>query len=166
MTEAPRRDRPDIPSTYGIAAGSDGLLDWPVVDAAIAAAATYWLSTTRPSGEPHITPIWGAWTGRRLYVEGGDDTRWARNLGANPAISVGVDHREMQIVVRGRAALVEPDTERFEAVAAGYAAKYPYRPEEPHPFWEVSPSSILAWDTSTIDSFATTPTRFQFEETP
>lgn len=159
----PRRDRPQIPAGYGIAQTEEGMLDWPVVEGTLAATEAYWMATVRPDGSPHLTPIWGVWTGQRLYVEGGDDTRWARNLAHRPPIAVGADHNRFQMTIRGRAATVTPDSDRFADIASGYAAKYPYRPE-PHPFWEITPHTVLAWEMSTVDAFQTTPTRFSFYE--
>lgn len=139
------------------------MLDWPRVDRALSEAATFWVSTVRQGGMPHLIPIWGAWTGHRLYIEGGDDTIWARNLDRTHVVSVGADHADLQIIARGSAARTVPEPDRFTAIADTYAAKYPYRPEL-DTFWEIRPRSVLAWEISSVESFATTPTRFHLEE--
>lgn len=159
----PRRDRPAFPTSYGIATGGEGMLDWERVDRALRTAATYWVSTTRADGTPHLIPIWGAWTGAHLYIEGGDDTVWARNLDRSPFVSVGADGDRLQIIARGPAARTLPVVDRFETIADSYAAKYPYRPEL-HAFWEIRPRTVLAWEVSSVESFAATPTRFHLEE--
>jgi len=157
----PTRDRPDIPESYGIASAEEGMLDWHTVDAALAATSHYWVSTVSKDGDPHLIPIWGGWVRNRLHIEGGDDTRWFRNLTRSPRVAVGADHQGMQIIVYGTASY--GPVAGFDDVADNYEAKYPYRPE-PKDQWVIAPSTVLAWVTATIDDFASTPTRFHFEE--
>lgn len=161
MTRPARTDRPDIPASYGIADGREGLLDWERVDGALATATVYWISAVRPSGAPHLIPIWGGWDGSALHIEGGDDTVWAKALAHQPKVAAGADQDGLQIIVHGVAG--KEDAADVDAVAANYASKYPYRPD-PHPFWVIRPRTVLAWDTSSVDDFARTPTRFHFEE--
>jgi hypothetical protein len=158
---APRRDRPEFPASYGIATGEEGMLEWERVDTTLAATPVYWVATVRPDGSPHVTPIWGGWDGAAIHIEGGGTTVWARALAFDPRVAVGCDHDGLQITVRGIAHREMPAD--FEAVADVYAAKYPYRPE-PGSLWVIRPRTILAWDTSTLEAFAHTPTRFTFEE--
>lgn len=158
---APRRDRPEFPSDYGIATGEEGMLEWGRVDEALAGTSIFWVATVRPDRSPHLTPIWGGWDGAAVHIEGGETTLWARTLAANPRVAVGSDHAGLQVTVRGTARRETPVD--FEAVAGNYASKYPYRPE-PGPMWVIRPRTIVAWDTSTFEAFATTPTRFTFEE--
>jgi hypothetical protein len=159
----PRRDRPQIPAAYGIATGDAGMLEWEVVSAALAATTIYWVTSVRNDGTPHLIPIWGGWADDHLYIEGGDDTLWARNLTRRPTTAVGADSAGMQIIVRGTVATNTPDNRTFAALADNYGSKYEYRPE-PHDFFRISPATVLAWEMSSIDSFASTPTRFSFEE--
>lgn len=155
------RDRPRFPESYGIESSPEGMLDWPPVETALREAAIYWVATAGDG--PHITPIWGAWAADRLYLEGGSTTRWARNLAADPRASVGVDVSRLQVLVEGLVVTVEPDPPLHEAIASQYASKYPYRPD-PGSMFELRPRKVLAWSVATIDAFASTPTRFRFEE--
>lgn len=154
----PLRDRPEIPVSYGIETADEGMLDWEQVSAAINNTATYWISTVRANGEPHLIPNWGGWDGTKLHIEGGDDTLWARNLARSSAIRVGADHDGVQTIIHGTA--VKGEAESFDVVAANYTSKYPYTPADPD-FWIITPKTVLAWD---ISEFAKTPTRFRFEE--
>ncbi len=45
---------------------------------------TYWLSTVRPDGRPHVMPLIGAWIDGAFYFISGDATRKARNLAGDP----------------------------------------------------------------------------------
>ena len=44
----------------------------------------YWLSTVRPDGRPHVTPLLGIWLDGALYFCTGPDERKAKNLARNP----------------------------------------------------------------------------------
>jgi hypothetical protein len=156
------RRRPGIPASYKIARGEEGMLDWSEVSAAMVAAPIYWVTTVLPDGGPHLIPIWGAWVQDAAFIEGGDETRWARNLAAGDGrVHLGADHEGMQVMVRGEAAPVTIGGAMQTVIADEYADKYPYRPEGDR-FWRITPSSVLAWKVDTIESFATTPTQFDF----
>jgi hypothetical protein len=47
-------------------------------------AAVYWISTVRPDGRPHITPLLSVWLDGALYFCTGPDDRKAKNLVRNP----------------------------------------------------------------------------------
>ena len=161
MTPIARR-RPSMPRGYGIAEDEAGMLEWNDVATLLAAAPVYWVTTVRPDGGPHLTPIWGAFTDDAAYFEGGRTTQWARNLlGGDGRCHLGVDHEATQIMVRGTAESVTVDAVTQTAIADGYEAKYPYRPTG-NEFWKVEPSAVLAWSTSDLDAFASTPTQFDF----
>jgi len=157
-----RRRRPGIPTEYGIDTDEAGMLDWDDVAAALASAEVYWVSTVHPSGGPHLIPIWGAFIGNAAYIEGGEMTRWARNITEGDGrVHIGADHAGMQLMVRGAAShtTVAPQTQT--AIADAYEAKYPYRPTGTE-FWKVTPASVLAWMTNDIEAFGSTPTQFDF----
>jgi hypothetical protein len=157
------RRRPGIPRSYGISEDEQGMLGWDAVTGALVAAPVYWVSTVRPDGLPHLIPIWGAWAEDAVFIEGGDETRWARNLTEGDGrVDVGVDSDGMQVMVRGVAAKVEVADDTQTAIADGYEAKYPYRPDKNH-FWRIAPTSVLAWRVDPMEAFASTPTQFDFE---
>jgi nitroimidazol reductase NimA-like FMN-containing flavoprotein (pyridoxamine 5'-phosphate oxidase superfamily) len=156
------RRRPAIPQDYGIAEDDTGMLEWEDVAVLLARAPVYWVSTVRGDGEPHLTPIWGAFTADTAYFEGGRTTQWARNLlGGNGRCHLGVDHEGTQVMVRGPAEMVTVDAPTQTAIADVYEAKYPYRPTGSE-FWKVAPDAVLAWSTTDLDAFASTPTQFDF----
>jgi Pyridoxamine 5'-phosphate oxidase len=57
-------------------------VSWPEVAARLAAARSYWLSTTMPSGAPDVAPVWGVVISDVLYLYSERRTRKARNLAA------------------------------------------------------------------------------------
>jgi hypothetical protein len=160
---APVSSRPTAPKAYGFSTQKKGMLSWDTVRDALAAASLYWIGTTRPDGASHIHPIWGGWVGETGYFEGGDTTRWARNLVRDPRVSFGVDSNGIHVSGRG-GVTKGPAGEQFGELGANYEAKYEYRPEADGSFWRIAPEVIIALDMSSMDSFATSPTRFTFEK--
>jgi nitroimidazol reductase NimA-like FMN-containing flavoprotein (pyridoxamine 5'-phosphate oxidase superfamily) len=94
----------------------------------VTAADTFWLSTVRPDGRPHVTPLIGVWHGDAFWFATGPDERKAHNLAANPSCVVTAGRSELapgglDVVLEGQAELVGVDAE-LEAVAAAFAEKY------------------------------------------
>jgi Pyridoxamine 5'-phosphate oxidase len=54
-------------------------------------AQIYWLSTVRPNGRPHVTPLLGVWRESGLYFCAGPSERKAKNLthSANCILTTG-----------------------------------------------------------------------------
>ena len=77
------------------------------------------LGTVRPDGRPHAAGVGAIWVDDALYFVSGPATRRARNLAANPACSVSVRLRGLDLTMEGEARRVaEPAT--LERVAAVY----------------------------------------------
>jgi nitroimidazol reductase NimA-like FMN-containing flavoprotein (pyridoxamine 5'-phosphate oxidase superfamily) len=94
----------------------------------VSAADTFWLSTVRPDGRPHVTPLIGVWHAGALWFATGPDERKAHNLAANPACVLTTGCSELadgalDVVIEGRAEQVTDDAQ-LEPVAAAFAAKY------------------------------------------
>lgn len=157
-----RAERPVAPEPYGYSTAPEGMLDWEQVSTALGTASIYWIATVRPDGSPHLHSIWGAFVESRLFVEGGETTRWARNLTADPRVSFGAQIANLHVSGRGRV-VRGPAGPAFEAVRSGYGAKYGYQPETDD-FWWIQPDSVIALDLSSLEEFARTPTKFVFEE--
>ncbi len=158
----PTRERPHAPADYGYSTEPEGMLTWSTVHEALAAATVYWIGTTRPDGSAHLHSIWGGFVSNHLYIEGGATTRWARNIAADPRLSFGVDSNGLHVSGRG-VAHRGPAGKAFAELGAAYDNKYDYRPENDE-FWTIAPSIVIALDMSSLESFATSPTRFTFEE--
>jgi hypothetical protein len=156
----PIRERPMAPAAYGYSKGRKGMMDWSDVEAALAAAPVYFLSTISPDGSSHTTPIWGAWVGHHLYFEGGTDTRWSKNLGKDHRMSFGADSKGLHISGKG-IVVSRPAAEAFNDVKANYASKYEYQPTSDD-FRVFSPTVVIALNFTSLENFAQTPTKFRF----
>jgi general stress protein 26 len=82
-------------------------------------AEVFWLSTVRPDGRPHVTPLVAVWLEGSLYFCTGHDERKAKNLARNArcVLTTGCNaFREgLDVVVEGEALVVthEPLLQRL-----------------------------------------------------
>jgi len=92
-------------------------------------AELYWLSTVRPDGRPHVTPLLGIWLDGALYFCTGSDERKAKNLEQNQRCILTTGSNKLNgldLVVEGEAATVS-DEPGLRAVAETYESKYSAR---------------------------------------
>src|ERR1044072_8227742 len=64
---------------------------------------TFFVATVRPDGRPHSAGVGAIWVDDALYFVGGPGTRRSRNLAANPACSISVRLRGIDLVLEGDA---------------------------------------------------------------
>jgi len=78
-----------------------------------APAQTYWLSTVRPDGRPHVMPVIGLWLDDAFYFISGGSTRKGKNLARNPNCVIAVSSTtrpSLDVVLEGKARrLTDPD---------------------------------------------------------
>jgi len=79
---------------------------------------TFFVATVRPDGRPHSAGVGAVWVDDALYFTSGPGTLKSRNLATNPACSVSVNLRGLDLVLEGEAHRVtEASTlERLAAV--------------------------------------------------
>ena len=99
---------------------------WAEARECLEKAEVYWLSTVRPDGRPHVTPLVAVWLDGALYFATGPGERKAKNLAHNShcVITTGRNVLEgLDLVVEGDAVVVS-DEARLRRVADAYASKY------------------------------------------
>ena len=98
-----------------------GATPWADVEAALAGAELYWITTVRADGRPHVTPLPAVWRAGRLHFCTGDQEQKCKNLERDPrcilttgtnALRGGID-----VVVEGTAVRIT-DPEELSALAA------------------------------------------------
>jgi PPOX class probable F420-dependent enzyme len=83
-----------------------------------------WLTTLRPDGSPHTTPVWFVFDGSVISVATAARNAKVRNLRGDPRVSLAVDgSAAAPLVAQGSAALVAVGEASAGTVAA-FAAKY------------------------------------------
>ncbi|HEY7430586.1 MAG TPA: pyridoxamine 5'-phosphate oxidase family protein [Streptosporangiaceae bacterium] len=100
---------------------------WPDVVARLEQAELFWVTTIRPDGRLHITPVVAVWLEGALYFSSGPEEQKSRNLAANPqcAATTGCNSWDQgfDIVLHGEAAVVR-DLALLRRIAGTFVAKY------------------------------------------
>ncbi|RKN08628.1 pyridoxamine 5'-phosphate oxidase family protein [Streptomyces radicis] len=71
--------------------------EWAEARALLAEAEVYWLSTVRPGGGPHVTPVIAVWQDGAPHVTTGPEEQKARNIAAGPREEWRFTPREGQL---------------------------------------------------------------------
>jgi nitroimidazol reductase NimA-like FMN-containing flavoprotein (pyridoxamine 5'-phosphate oxidase superfamily) len=100
---------------------------WQEGDAVVDKAEIYWLSTVRPDGRPHVTPLIAIWLDGVFYFTTGETERKAKNLvdNAQCVVTTGCNSygEGLDVVIEGEAQRVRDET-LLQRLADRYAAKY------------------------------------------
>ena len=83
---------------------------------------TCWLTTINLDGSPHVTGVGAIWVDGAFFLETGERTRKGRNLARDPRCVLSVATHEFDLVVEGRAVLVD-DAATVAAMAQRWAAE-------------------------------------------
>lgn len=100
---------------------------WARARARLVEAELYWVTTVRPDGRPHVTPLIGVWADEALWFSTGPGERKARNLAANAhcVLTTGENalREGLDVVVEGEAERVADDA-ALRRVADVHETKY------------------------------------------
>jgi hypothetical protein len=100
---------------------------WPDAVTHLKQAGLFWVSTVRPDGRPHVTPVVAVWTDGALYFTSGPSEQKSRNLTANRhcAVTTGCNtwNEGLDLVLHGDAVVVH-DLPLLRRVADAFLAKY------------------------------------------
>lgn len=90
-------------------------------------AKTYWLTTVRPDGRPHVTTIAGVWVDEAIHFVTGQSEQKARNLAAGNlqvVVTTGSNVWDgFDVVIEGEA-IPLTDVDRLSRVAETFTEKY------------------------------------------
>lgn len=110
--------------------------EWTETLRVIEAAELFWITTVRPDGRPHVTPLVAVWLDEALHFCTGPQEQKALNLRANPhvALTTGCNGWEdgIDVVVEGDAVQVT-DAGELRRLADAWTAKWDGR-------WQFEPS--------------------------
>ncbi|GAA1356113.1 pyridoxamine 5'-phosphate oxidase family protein [Streptomyces beijiangensis] len=125
MTTEQQHPRTELDARYG----DKGAVatPWPEAVARLTAAEIFWLTTGRPDGRPHVTPLIAVWLDGALHFCTGAEERKALNLAANPHCVLTTGNNTLRegydLVVEG-AAVELGDEGQLGRLADAYRAKY------------------------------------------
>jgi hypothetical protein len=104
--------------------------------------------------------VWGLWHDGGFYFSSSPDSRKARNLAANPSVTVHLESGDEVVIVEGVAGL-ESDEGLLTQLGADYSRKYSFEVTFTggRPLNVVLPRVAYAW---LEEDFPSTATRFTF----
>jgi nitroimidazol reductase NimA-like FMN-containing flavoprotein (pyridoxamine 5'-phosphate oxidase superfamily) len=138
MTEVEPHDEPmgDLDARFSDDAASP--TRWAQARARLEDAELYWLTTVRPDGRPHVTPLIAVWLDDSMVFTTGPTERKAVNLEGSPhcILTTGCNalNEGLDLVVEGDAVQVR-DTATLRRVAEAYESKYGGGLWRPPSFW-------------------------------
>jgi len=100
---------------------------WPDGRKQLEQGEIFWITTVRPDGRPHVTPLIAVWLDGALYFCTGPEERKAKNLAHNARciLTTGSNAYDsgLDVVVEGDAVQVRDDAQ-LQRIADAYVAKY------------------------------------------
>jgi hypothetical protein len=101
--------------------------EWSEARKRLEDAEIFWISTVRPDGRPHVTPLIAVYLDDALYFSTGPNERKAKNLAQNPQciLTTGCNALEdgLDLVVEGEAVRITDETSLWR-VAELHESKY------------------------------------------
>jgi nitroimidazol reductase NimA-like FMN-containing flavoprotein (pyridoxamine 5'-phosphate oxidase superfamily) len=143
-----------MPKGYGVPESDEGMVPWSWAVEQLQEARNYWFCTTRPDGRPHAIPAWAVWVDDALYFDGSPETRRARNLARNSALTVHLESGDRVVILEGEAREAgRPDRALAERLVAAFVQKYgashDYRPSpdqwDEGGLWVMRPRVGFGW---------------------
>jgi F420H(2)-dependent biliverdin reductase len=79
----------------------------PQVERRLQTEQNLWLATVRPTGSPHLVPIWFVWVVGKIYLCTAANSVKVRNLRQNPQVAIALEDGTHPIVIEGLAQPIE-----------------------------------------------------------
>jgi general stress protein 26 len=100
---------------------------WPETQRVLEDAQLFWVTTVRPDGRPHSTPLVAIWLDDALHFSTGETEQKAHNLAANPNVLLTTGDNGwkggLDVVVEGAAVRVTDDAV-LDRLAQAWRAKW------------------------------------------
>ena len=128
---------------------------WPEAVEALKRAESYLVTTVRPDGRPHQTPLIAVWLDDAMYFCTGSEEQKAKNIARNPHVLLSIGTQKwdkgFDIVVEGEARHVTDEAQLLR-LADAWLAKY-----GPDWKWEVRNHAFVGADHGTPWVFEVRP---------
>jgi Pyridoxamine 5'-phosphate oxidase len=113
---------PQAPVLYGLKPRKQ-YLPWSHARERLERSRSYWICTARPDGRPHSIPVWGMFIDDVLYFGTSRDSRKARNLEHNAAVSIHLESGDDVVIVEGAAQQIARSDKRILSKLDGASKK-------------------------------------------
>ncbi len=104
-----------------------------------------WFASTRPDGRAHLAPIWHVWHEGCAYVVTQATSVRAKNIAANPAVSLSWPDPVNPLIIEGT---VHPAPEMRDELRPLFQAKFDWDITTDTDYTlilQITPSKIMAW---------------------
>ena len=108
--------------------------------------ANIWISTVRPDGRPHLTPVWFVWHADKVYACIQGRSVKTNNLDQNPHAALALEDGSSVVICEGMIQFIEEPWPT--SVADLFRAKYNWDITTDHDYnrlLEVTPVKWLIW---------------------
>ena len=145
--KVPPPNLPKYVQGYNMPRTKDKLLSWNFVSKTMLESEYYCIASIDSKRYPHTVPVWGIWFENRVFFDGNPQTKWIRNLKANPKVSVHVPSPNQVCIIEGNAIILgDTDLTKEEWDILDQTHRIKYNKLFGSPFIYVNPLKILAWD--------------------
>ncbi|HWR13745.1 MAG TPA: pyridoxamine 5'-phosphate oxidase family protein [Terriglobales bacterium] len=134
-------------------------LPWEWAAERLERSRNYWVCTTRTDGRPHAAPVWGLWLDQAVIFSTDPNSLKARNIDAQPSITVHLESGDEAVIVEGTAERIQLNQEIDDAYHAKYKIRLSTFPS-PAAVYKITPAKVMAWREQ---DFVNSATRWKFE---
>ncbi|MEM7125198.1 MAG: pyridoxamine 5'-phosphate oxidase family protein [Chloroflexota bacterium] len=109
-----------------------------------------WLSTIRPDGRTHLSPMWHVWHRGRIYLVTPATSVKVANLKKNPSVSIAHPDPSDVIIIEGQAVIADGMTETLKPL---FQEKYQWdisTDRDYNTIVEITPLRMMAWNNSPV----------------
>ena len=141
---APKPTTVEMPAGYVPAGTKPRFLPWEWVTERLERSHNYWICSTRPDGRPHSAPVWGVWQDGAVVFSTDPNSRKARNLVANPAVTIHLESGDEAIILEGNIETIKLNS----GIDDAYNKKYKMRLSSfpgPVSLFSLKPKKVMAW---------------------
>ncbi len=106
-----------------------------------------WVATVRSEGRPHLTPVWFAWHGGRVYISIDPKSVKARNLATNGQVALALEDGSSPVIFEGTARRVD-GADRPRGALDEFKRKYDWNIDASDQYSlliEITPHKVLIW---------------------
>lgn len=106
----------------------------------------FWLATVRPTGAPHLVPIWAILVDDVIYMATPPKSQKVRNLSANSGAVLALPDTRNVLIMEGKSNILEQSAPT--GVLERFKEKYDwsFTPGEKTILLDFMPSKIICWE--------------------
>lgn len=150
----PAPSKVHMPAGYTPPGTKTKFLAWEWVTERLRRSRSYWICSTFPDGRPHAAPVWGIWHDGAVIFSTDPNSRKAKNLKANPAVTIHLESGDEVVIFEGTIETIKLTDSIDDVYNQKYKIKMSTFPE-PVTLFCLKPTKVMAWREKDFTSSAT-----------